>query len=94
MEAGDALVVRPCVPRDWPGFTVRLRLPGGATTYELVVTREDGDALRAFADGYNHVAADGALRIPLVRDGGGHRVEVVLGRDFAPAYVPAETATV
>jgi N,N'-diacetylchitobiose phosphorylase len=88
LSGGDALCIRPCVPRDWPGFTVRYRLPDGATTYEIAVTREKGDRIRGVADGVKLKSADGALRIPLTRDGGEHRVEVVLGRDFAPVYVP------
>jgi N,N'-diacetylchitobiose phosphorylase len=88
LSGGDALGLRPCVPRDWPGFTVRYRLPDGATTYEIAVTREDGDGIRGSADGVELQSADGALRIPLTRDGGEHRVDVVLGRDFAPVYAP------
>jgi N,N'-diacetylchitobiose phosphorylase len=88
LRGGGALCVRPCIPRGWPGFTVRYRLPDGATTYEIAVTREDGDGIRGSADGEALDATDGVLRIPLARDGGTHRVDVVLGRDFAPAYVP------
>jgi N,N'-diacetylchitobiose phosphorylase len=88
LRGGDALCIRPCVPRDWPGFTVRYRLPDGATTYEIAVTREDGGGIRGSGDGRDlSVADDGALRIPLSRGGGTHRVDVVLGRDFAPVYV-------
>jgi N,N'-diacetylchitobiose phosphorylase len=89
LRGGDALCIRPSVPRDWPGFTVRYRLPDGATTYEIAVTREDGAGIRA-SDGEREIeAADGSLCIPLVRDGREHRVDVVLGRDFAPVYAPS-----
>ena len=91
LRGGDALCIRPCVPREWPGFTVRYRLPDGATTYEIAVTREDGDGIRGSADGRDlSVAEEGGLRIPLTRDGGTHRIDVVLGRDFAPVYAPNE----
>jgi cyclic beta-1,2-glucan synthetase len=90
LSGGDALVVHPCVPRGWDGFTVRYRLPDGATTYELVVTRGAGAGIHGTVDGQPLASADGALRIPLASGGGTHRVEVVLGRDFAPTYVPAE----
>ncbi|HEU0298030.1 MAG TPA: hypothetical protein VFR37_01220 [Longimicrobium sp.] len=95
LRRGDALCIRPCIPRGWPGFTVRYRLPDCVTTYEIAVTHEDGDGIRGTADGREVEAVDGALRIPLARDGGTHRVEVMLGRDFAPAYAPgvAEMAT-
>ncbi len=88
LRGGDALCVCPCIPRDWPGFTVRYRLPDGATTYEIAVTRDDGDGIRGSVEGQELESADGALRIPLARDGGTHHVEVVLGRDFAPVYEP------
>jgi cyclic beta-1,2-glucan synthetase len=94
LRGGDALCIRPSVPRDWPGFTVRYRLPDGATTYEIAVTREDGAGIRASKGGREIEAVDGALRIPLVRDGGEHRVDIVLGRDFAPVYVPGVAETV
>jgi N,N'-diacetylchitobiose phosphorylase len=93
LSDGDALCIRPCVPRDWPGFTVRYRLPDGATTCEISVTREEGDGIAGTVDGQDVEAADGALRVPLVRDGGEHRVDVVLGRDFAPVYVTSHTHT-
>jgi N,N'-diacetylchitobiose phosphorylase len=92
LAGGDTLVVRPCVPRDWPGFTVRYRLPDDATTYEIAVTRGEGAEIRGSAAGKEIVQADGALRIPLVRDGGEHHVDVVLGRDFAPSYTPSQAA--
>jgi len=88
LSGGDTLFVRPCVPREWPGFSVRYLLPDGAATYEIAVTRDDGAGIRGSADGRELAADDGALRIPLTRDGGTHRVEVVLGRDFAPRYAP------
>lgn len=88
LSGDDALCIRPCVPREWTGFTVRYRLPDGATTYALSVTRDEGEGIRGSVDGRDLEAADGALRIPLARDGVEHRVEVVLGRDFAPVYAP------
>ena len=88
LHGGDALCIRPCIPRDWPGFTVRYRLPDGAATYEIAVTRDDGADIRGTVDGQALASAGGALRVPLARDGGTHRVEVVLGRGFAPVYTP------
>jgi cyclic beta-1,2-glucan synthetase len=80
-------VLRPCIPHEWPGFTVRHRLPDGRTTYEVVVTR--GQAMRASLDGADVPLAGREVRVPLARDGGAHRVEVVLGPDAAPVYAPA-----
>jgi N,N'-diacetylchitobiose phosphorylase len=88
LAGGDTLVLRPCVPAAWPGYTVRHRLPDGRTTYEIVVTRADGGGIAGTLDGAAVPSADGALRIPLRSDGGTHRVDVVLGRAAAPRYVP------
>ncbi|HEX5723880.1 MAG TPA: hypothetical protein VFX98_00365, partial [Longimicrobiaceae bacterium] len=64
LEGGDTLVLRPRIPDEWPGFRVRYRLPDGRTVYEIEVARG---------------GEDGTVRIPLVRDGGMHRVRISLG---------------
>ena len=88
LRGGDTLCIRPCVPRGWDGFEVSYRRPDG-TTYEIAVTREDGAGIRGSADGRELAEESGALIVPLRSDGAAHRVEVVLGRDFAPRYTPA-----
>jgi cyclic beta-1,2-glucan synthetase len=87
LVGGDTLVVRPCIPREWPGFTVRYRLADRATTYELLVTRGEG-ATTARGDGTGEGPSvdGGAVRIPVRRDGGTHRVEIALGGDVGPRY--------
>ena len=83
---GDTLRIAPCIPDEWPGFAVRWRVPGTATLYDIDVTNPDRCSARVVAatvDGEPVAVADGACRIPLVRDGGTHRVEVVLGRQEA-----------
>jgi cyclic beta-1,2-glucan synthetase len=87
LRGGDTLVLRPCIPDEWPGFTVRHRLPDGRTRYEVVVTR--GTETRASLDGEEVPLEGAAVRVPLARDGAAHRVEVVLGPDSAPVYAPA-----
>ncbi|HEX8694753.1 MAG TPA: hypothetical protein VF746_20170 [Longimicrobium sp.] len=77
LRGGRALALRPRVPDDWPGFTLRYRLPDGRTTYEVVVAR--GGETAASLDGEPLASEDGAVLVPLVRDGAVHRVEVVLG---------------
>ena len=88
LEAGDRLVLRPCIPAAWPGFTVRYRLPADDTMYELQVTRAADGATQVQVDGAAGEARveDGAVVIPLRRDGGEHRVTVALGGDVAPRY--------
>jgi len=89
IEGGDTLRLRPCIPEAWPGFTVRYRLPDGRTTFEVAVTRGEGEDTVARLDGRDLPRTEGGgVRVPLARDGAAHRVEVVLGRGAAPVYEP------
>jgi cyclic beta-1,2-glucan synthetase len=79
---GSELRIDPCVPDDWPGFEISWRVPGGDTRYEISVVNP-GRKARAVTsskvDG-GPLALDGrAARIPIVRDGRVHRVEILLG---------------
>ena len=72
----------PRIPDDWPGFEMRWRVPGTATSYEVRVTNPERRAKRVVAvqvDGRATLPAGGTARIPIERDGGVHRVDVVLG---------------
>ena len=62
------LVIAPLLPEDWPGFTATYRR--GTTTWTIAITRGDE---RTVVDGA--VLAD--HRLPLIDDGGSHRVEAV-----------------
>jgi len=82
IEAGDTLRVRPCVPDAWPRFAVRLRLPDGRTSYEILVENPEGNAaavVAASVDGEPALLEDGAARIALRRDGAAHDVRLRLG---------------
>jgi cyclic beta-1,2-glucan synthetase len=82
LEGGDCLVIRPCVPDDWPGWNVVLRLPGDRTRYSVrAIRRGDTNAavIEARLDGRAVTIEGGAARVPLARDGAEHQVEVVLG---------------
>jgi cyclic beta-1,2-glucan synthetase len=82
IEAGTTLVVAPCIPDQWPGFRVRLRLPGDATQYEVAVEnpgRTSARVVSVTADGKAAQVESGSARVPLVRDGGRHDVRIVLG---------------
>ena len=73
---GAVFEVEPCVPAAWPGFGITWRV--GRTTYEIQVTNPDRvcrGVARAELDG---VAVD-SKAIPIVDDGGFHRVRIVLG---------------
>ena len=92
LREGKEITLQPCIPADWPGFAVTYRHPDGRTTYELRVTRAaSGANTSARASGGDHVRIGGGLvRIPLVSDGGAHRVEVSLGPDVGRRYAPSE----
>ncbi|GGY58857.1 GH36-type glycosyl hydrolase domain-containing protein [Pseudoduganella albidiflava] len=80
-EDGDTLVVAPRIPDDWPEFHVHYRLPDG-DAYHVAVRNPNGSAAKVIGvtlDGVPLNLADGAARIPLMRDGGSHAVEIVLG---------------
>jgi len=83
LAGGTTLRVRPCVPDDWPGYTVRLRRPD-CSTWAVEVRNPDGCAatVRAVSvDGAPGTVEEGAARIPLVADGRPHCVTVTLGSD-------------
>jgi cyclic beta-1,2-glucan synthetase len=85
---GEALVLSPCVPHDWPEFSVRYRLPDAETTYEILVQNPTGNAAsvrQASVDGVALLIEGANCRIPLVQDGALHRVTVLLGGAEGPS---------
>jgi cyclic beta-1,2-glucan synthetase len=80
---GTALVIDPCVPTAWPGYEIVFRHRGAenqVTRYEIAVENPAGvsrGVQRAELDG-SEIPHDPA-RIPLVDDGGVHRVRILLG---------------
>ncbi|ANF56832.1 GH36-type glycosyl hydrolase domain-containing protein [Halotalea alkalilenta] len=72
---GDRLVVAPCIPPTWPGFTATLRI--ASTSYEVEVSRQKSDARHsAQLDGQSIACVHGRVSAPL--DGGDHRLAIVL----------------
>jgi cyclic beta-1,2-glucan synthetase len=89
LRGGTEIVLRPCIPASWPGFTIRWRVPTDGATYEIAVERAAGGAATsASVDGAPARVEDGAVVVPLVRDGGAHRVRVALGGDVGARYGP------
>ncbi len=81
-EHGDTLVIAPCVPDAWPGYQIRWRVPGTETVYDIAVTNPGGcsqDVVGALCDGAPVACDAGACRVPLLRDGREHRLEIILG---------------
>jgi cellobiose phosphorylase len=77
----DRLYVAPCVPAEWPGFTVRYRY--GETTYAIAVRRMDADS------GATRIRVDGLAQrddfITLADDRREHAVEVFIDTERAAA---------
>jgi cyclic beta-1,2-glucan synthetase len=76
---GDKLLIDPCIPRGWPSFEISYRR--GTTQYDISVENPLGVCRGIIAvklDGQSRTGDDRAL-IPLVDDGGKHRVQIVLG---------------
>ncbi len=85
LEGGQKLVVRPCIPDDWPGFTLSWTLPGeDGTEVQVLVRNPNGCTARvtsATYDGRPVRVAGGEARVPVLRDGARHVLEVELGPD-------------
>jgi cyclic beta-1,2-glucan synthetase len=73
---GDGFCLDPCLPRDWPGFSLTLRR--GGARYAVEVQNP-----RAVSRGVQSVTLDGQPVaggwVPLVYDGKVHQVVVVMG---------------
>jgi cyclic beta-1,2-glucan synthetase len=82
IEGGETLVLEPCIPDDWPQFTIEYRLPDEETRYSIRVANTRGSAgevVEATVDGVPAHVENGACRIALRHDGRVHEVNVVLG---------------
>jgi len=82
VREGRALVIDPCVPDDWPEFTVRWQLPGEATAYVIHALNPKRDTTRvvaAMVDGISAAREGASILVPLSHDDQEHRVELILG---------------
>ena len=81
VEGGRTLVIRPCIPRDWPGFRVSYRLPDGLTRCEVRVHNGPGDGrpVAVRLNGADLEIEDSTARIMLPAGPGQHEIEVWLG---------------
>jgi cyclic beta-1,2-glucan synthetase len=77
---GGWLVIAPCLPSDWPGFSATLAI--AATHYAVNVITTD-DAPSAQLDGSVLTLQQGDVRIPL--DGKHHQLEVFVQRNVSGA---------
>ena len=82
IEDGTTAVIRPCIPDDWPSFTMVYRLPDGETTYEIQVDnprRSAGPPAEVALDGQPVPVQGGEARFPIRSDRRDHHVAIVLG---------------
>jgi cyclic beta-1,2-glucan synthetase len=72
------LLIDPCIPRAWPGYEIDFRYH--SARYEIVVENPQGVSRGVASSELDGEALpDAAAAIPLVDDGGTHRVRIVLG---------------
>ncbi len=81
LEGGSHIRIKPVVPASWPQFSIRYRLPDGATVYHIKVIRRGagGELASAALDGLPVAIDGGAALVPMHADGRAHDVAVVLG---------------
>ncbi|MEI6460000.1 MAG: glycosyl transferase [Pseudomonadota bacterium] len=84
VEQGQRLVIAPCIPDTWPGYTVVLRREEG-TMYTIRVVTEGGASIvqAATLDGVAVQTEPGRVVVPLCGDGAAHTIEVRLGAGAA-----------
>jgi cyclic beta-1,2-glucan synthetase len=81
IENGTHIVLAPRVPDDWPEFSIRYNAPDGGR-YEIMVRNPQRAAAQVVSVTLNGAPLEvtaGVARIPLSRDGGSHRIDVLLG---------------
>jgi cyclic beta-1,2-glucan synthetase len=86
---GSTFEVDPCIPTSWSEYNVVWRF--GRTRYEIAVGNPD-HRCRGIAEGTLDGAAVDPRAIPLVDDGGTHRVRLLLGEARRTAPVGARAA--
>ncbi|MCW1921264.1 glycosyl transferase [Luteolibacter arcticus] len=82
IEDGATLVLKPCIPDEWPEFLVEGRLADGSASYRVTVVNPEGFAKgiqSASLDGVPVELEDGTARILLPRDGAEHEVRITMG---------------
>jgi cyclic beta-1,2-glucan synthetase len=81
IERGRTLVIKPAISASWPRCQITYRLPSETTSYEIHIENPHGKeqgVTSASVDGIEVEIEGGAARVPVVHDGGTHRVIVSL----------------
>lgn len=80
-ENGNTIVMNPSISSEWPKARLTYRLPDGKTRYEITIDNPNGKergVTAASVDGNAVKVADGTARVPIVSDGGVHKIVVRL----------------
>jgi cyclic beta-1,2-glucan synthetase len=75
---GTRLVIDPCIPRAWQGFTIAFRYH--SARYDIVVENPQGVTRGVSSVEVDGVSYQGQASIPLAADQKRHRIRVVLGQ--------------
>ncbi len=78
-RAGDALILNPCIPGNWPGFQITYRF--GSASYRIRVENPQGvsrGVSQAWLDGLPLPEA----RIAMTDDGKAHEIRLIMGTVF------------
>jgi cyclic beta-1,2-glucan synthetase len=87
-EGGNTLVLEPCVPDEWSGYTLEYRCPGSGTLYTIAISNPGHNAecvVAATVDRSPVSVSGGVLRVPMAADGSEHQLVVTLGKRTTPA---------
>jgi cellobiose phosphorylase len=84
---GEELMIAPAIPDEWDGFEIRYR--HRSTTYEIAVRRRAGNARVIELDDRQVDTS----RIPLVDDGGVHKITVWIPQRSAVLPAPTSSRT-
>ena len=82
VEGGDTLVIKPCVPDEWPSYRIDYRPPGRASRYLIEVTnpnRCSASIVSVKLDGRALSIVGGEARVAISGDATEHQIEIVLG---------------
>jgi cellobiose phosphorylase len=76
-RSGDMLEIDPCIPREWPGFSIKYRY--GNTHYRLQIENSEGvnqGVVNTFVNGESQENT----AIKLVDDGSNHEIKIIMGK--------------
>ncbi|WP_051749181.1 GH36-type glycosyl hydrolase domain-containing protein [Nevskia soli] len=90
LENGRTLVLKPCVPDEWPEYRIEFRAPAGGAQYLIDVVNPRGcteSIIGAIMDGQALEIVSGTVRVPLDTAGERHHMFVTLGPAAGPVAV-------